>query len=150
MIDETRDRKSDKLQCVGFKSVINDRVASVLSSQSNANAYNFKLSDTNSSLHHTVKIELKDENINDNSIYKSEVDYLKANKSIRRPLKKEGSATNDLIFKIRALQTKVNYVREQNAINFKWTDRNARYGDPPPRNNIARQLRILSQFTESK
>jgi len=72
------------------------------------------------------------------------------NKSIRRPQRREGTATGDLVFKIRSLQAKVKYVRDQNAINFKWSDRNVRYGDPPPRNNITRQLRILAQFAESK
>jgi hypothetical protein len=151
MIDSTRDRKSDSLQCVGFKSVINKRLSALSSHQGTSHNSLFKFSDSAKSAKSQVRIELKEDTKNQlNGIYKTEADYLRMNKSIRRPQRREGTATGDLVFKIRSLQAKVKYVRDQNAINFKWSDRNVRYGDPPPRNNITRQLRILAQFAESK
>ncbi len=152
MLDSTKDRKSTSLQCVGFKSVINNRLSGLASRQGPSANSLYKFSDTASSEQSQIKIEMKEDTKHDdlNGIYKTEAEYLRLNKSIRRPLKREGTATGDLVFKIRSLQAKVKYVRDQNAVNFEWTDRNVRYGDPPPRNNIARQLRILAQFAESK
>ena len=76
---------------------------------------------------------------------KTLVDNLIANKSIRRPLKQANSA-KDLIFKLRALQSKVQYCKDQNDVNLKSDDRNIRYGAPIPRKNINRQLKIISQL----
>ena len=48
------------------------------------------------------------------------------NKSIRRPLKR-GRSAKDVLFKIKALQSKTQFCKEQNAINMNLTDRNIRY-----------------------
>ena len=118
MIGEHKDRTKEQLECVAFKSVLNDRPQSTVSK---VRYQNFKSTTADN-------------------------EFLFRTKSIRRPLKKGGSATNDLLFKIKSLQTKVNYCQEQNAINFKSSDRNVRYGAPQPRSNIQKQMRILSQF----
>ena len=47
---------------------------------------------------------------------------------------------------MKSLEAKAKYCQDQNKINFKKTDRNIRYGDDPPKNNIYRQLRIISKF----
>jgi hypothetical protein len=56
------------------------------------------------------------------------------------------SSAKDFGAKVRSLEAKVKYCQDQNKINFKKSDRNIRYGDPLPKNNIYRQLRIISQF----
>jgi hypothetical protein len=142
MIDETKDRKENQLRCVGFKSVINERLTELLRKKE-PSKYRFSES---SGSKRDIKIELK-EDLTQNKFFKSENEYLIRVKSIRRPVKKvQSTNTDDLLFKIRSLQAKVKYVRDQNSINFVKTDRNIRYGDPPPRSNINRQMRILSQF----
>lgn len=60
------------------------------------------------------------------------VDSLNSNKSIRRPLRRAGSS-KDVMNKLKSLQTKVKYVREQNAQTVNTDDRNIRYGDPAPK-----------------
>ena len=143
MIDETKDRKEEKLQCVGFKRSINEYNKQLELANQNSAFPGF--SDSKRAQNY-IELEEKEENVNENNFFKSTEDYLFATKSIRRPLRKGGSATNELVFKMKSLKEKVNYVKEQNLINFKKSDRNVRYGDPCPRSNIVRQLRILSQF----
>ena len=136
MIGEHKDRTKEQLECVAFKSVLNDRPQSIVS----------KVRYSNSAKSYS-RTERDDES--EDGDFKSTTadnEFLFRTKSIRRPLKKGGSATNDLLFKIKSLQTKVNYCQEQNAINFKSSDRNVRYGAPQPRSNIQKQMRILSQF----
>lgn len=147
MVNETKDRKENQLRCVGFKSVINDRLTEISRAKEPSR---FRFSE--SAAKRDIKVELKDDiDIDQNKFFKSENDFLIKAKSIRRPLRKEDSSnTDDLLFKIKSLQAKVKYVRDQNTINFVRTDRNIRYGDPPPRSNVARQMKILSQFDSEK
>jgi len=71
--------------------------------------------------------------------------FLQDNKSIRRALRQSGS-TIGVISKLRSLQVKAQYCREQKEKNFQFDDRNIRYGNPKPKKNISRQLKVLSQF----
>ena len=94
--------------------------------------------------------ELDEENENrveeeDEAFTKTIVDDLISNKSIRRPLCNLNTS-KDFINKMKSLEAKAKYCQDQNKINFKKTDRNIRYGDDPPKNNIYRQLRIISKF----
>lgn len=68
-------------------------------------------------------------------------------KSIRRPLRRTGSA-NDVLCKLKSLQSKVDFCKGQNEIDFVKYDRNVRYGDPLPRSKLYRQLRILAKVEE--
>lgn len=71
--------------------------------------------------------------------------FLQDNKSIRRALRQSGS-TIGVLSKLRSLQVKAQYCREQKEQNFQFDDRNIRYGNPKPKKNISRQLKVLSQF----
>jgi hypothetical protein len=71
--------------------------------------------------------------------------FLQENKSIRRALRQSGS-TIGVLSKLRSLQVKAQYCREQKEKNFQFDDRNIRYGNPKPKKNISRQLKVLSQF----
>lgn len=142
IIDETKDRKEERLQCVSFKRSINEHNKQLeLNNQSTFPGF----ADSDKAQNY-IELEEKENSGSENNFFKSTEDYLFATKSIRRPLRKGGSATNELVFKMKSLQEKVKYVKEQNLINFKKSDRNVRYGDSCPRSNIVRQLKILSQF----
>lgn len=78
-----------------------------------------------------------------NSNYLDEI--LIENKSVRRPLKSSAS-TMEIFTKIKSLENKCNYCREQTKINFKLDDRNVRYGKPPAKNKKFKQLKALSQL----
>lgn len=81
------------------------------------------------------------ENLNTNKFLDALIEY----KSIRRPLRRYGSG-KDIVNKMKSLENKVNFCREQNHINFSSDDRNVRYGDPAPKNKKFKQLKILSQL----
>lgn len=129
---------------VGFK---NDRSESDLKSFSLKNILNNHSMveiDQNSNYHiceDDDEDKIPKENLNSN--YLNEI--LIENKSVRRPLKSSVS-TMEIFSKIKSLENKCNYCREQTKINFKLDDRNIRYGKPPGKNKKFKQLKVLSQL----
>jgi hypothetical protein len=152
MIGPENDKKTQDLRTCGLKTVLYGQF-----NRQNYSRLTFNSEETDSTKYSNDKItikndleELDEENENrveeeDEAFTKTIVDDLISNKSIRRPLCNLNTS-KDFINKMKSLEAKAKYCQDQNKINFKKTDRNIRYGDDPPKNNIYRQLRIISKF----
>lgn len=129
MIGFKNDRSEDQLKNFSLKKISNTRSMTEIDQESNCQICDDEIE------------EIPQESLNSN--YLNEI--LAENKSVRRPLKSSASV-REIFNKIKALENKCNYCREQNNINFKLDDRNVRYGKPAPRNKKFKQLKALSQL----
>ena len=171
IVGRKNDRNQRQMESVGLKSIVSraksmaslsttppdtsasNKSASVPSSTMSFKSDSNKKPDSNASRGLEMAPESSNEEwskygtVNENQASvarKVYIDFVE-NKSIRRPLRRSGSS-KDFFKRLQALESKVKYCHEQNAINLKSEDRNVRYGDPLPKKKIYRQLRVISQF----
>lgn len=135
MVGFKNDRSEDQLKNFSIKKVSSFRSMADIDQNSNDQICDYDVDAD----------DIEEDNAQEclNSNYLNEI--LDENKSVRRPLKSSASV-REIFNKIKSLENKCNYCREQNKINFKLDDRNIRYGKPAPKNKKFRQLKALSQL----
>ena len=145
MVGAYNDKSSNDLKRFRLKSSLEARSLSTVLDKKPKTSINNK--NETKSIKNKTQIDLTPINLD---LFDANYDLIK-NKSIRRP-KKSIASTFEILNKLKTLNTNVKNCKDQQKVNFKFSDRNIRYGEEikSDKTKHLRQLKIVSRFEALK